>query len=295
MARWYGFRTGYDDLIRIYTTDGIARWLAELALVEQSLRDSIIALNRAQKRPDEMAIRLRAHSELLLTSRAKARWSATVQQSWSGQHPQTVLLPLHEPGKLHENRQLTDQFLSSLAFGSHSDGGYLARDISAFTIAEYLRKYQTHDDVVAFDTQRLADWIVSRTPEGELTDWSVFLASTTAGPVVTLGGKQVGLATRSRISSSSIGILIDPRHEGVDLPDGPAAYRRDGGSYDSDAMRAARPPSQGLLICYPLDPAELGLSGQVDTAIALALSLPTTSDATQSWVVNRSLLEESDD
>lgn len=294
MARWYGFRTGYEDLIRIYTTDGIARWFAELALVEQSLRDAIIALNRAQKRPDEMAIRLRAHSELLLTSRAKARWSETIVQSWSGQHPQTVLLPLHEPRKLHANRALTDQFLSSLAFGTHSDGGYLARDVSASAIVEYLRNYQTHDEIVAFDTQRLANWILSRTSQGELADWSVFLASTAAGPAVTLGGKQVGLATRSRISSASIGILTDPRHEGVDLPDGPAAYRRAGGSYDSDAMRAARPPSQGLLICYPLDPSELAVPNEVDTVVALALSLPITSDAAQTWVVNRSMLEESD-
>ena len=38
MGRWYGFRTGYEDLIRIWTTDGIAHWFTELALVEQSLR-----------------------------------------------------------------------------------------------------------------------------------------------------------------------------------------------------------------------------------------------------------------
>lgn len=41
MARWYGFRQGYEDLIRIWTTDGIASWFGELALVEQSMRDSI--------------------------------------------------------------------------------------------------------------------------------------------------------------------------------------------------------------------------------------------------------------
>jgi len=40
MARWYGFRAGYEDLIRIWTTEGIAQWFVELALVEESLRDS---------------------------------------------------------------------------------------------------------------------------------------------------------------------------------------------------------------------------------------------------------------
>lgn len=60
MARWYGFRTGYEDLIRIWTTPGIARWFGELALVEQSLRDAINAMNRAGRRPDQVALRLRA-------------------------------------------------------------------------------------------------------------------------------------------------------------------------------------------------------------------------------------------
>ncbi len=94
MARWYGFRRDYEDLIRIWTTDGIARWFSELALVEQSMRDSIVALGRAERRPDQMAIRLRAHSALLLTARNKATMALSQQDSWSGEHPQTVLLPL---------------------------------------------------------------------------------------------------------------------------------------------------------------------------------------------------------
>lgn len=110
MARWYGFRHGYDDLIRIWTTDGVARWFGELALVEQSMRDSIQALDRAGRRPDEMAIRLRAHSDLLLTARNKASMALTTPDSWSGDHPQTVLLPLHEPSKLEANRRLTECF-----------------------------------------------------------------------------------------------------------------------------------------------------------------------------------------
>ena len=290
MARWYGFRGGYEDLIRIWTTDGIARWFTELALVEQSLRDAIVVLNRAGKRPDQMVIRLRAHSELLLTSRSKSRCSEEILDSWSGEHPQTVLLPLHEPSKLLGNHNLTDRFLSSLRLLEHEVGGYLARDIDVSQIAGYLRAYQTHDDVVAFDPRGLSDWMLHRAAEGELKDWAVFLPSTSHRPSVIFGGKAVGLVKRSRISSASIGILIDPRHEGVDWPEGPAPYRRAGGTFDADAMRAARPLSQGLLIIYPLDAAHLGVAG-VDTVVAIALSLPKTSDAAQNWVVNRRFLE----
>ena len=118
-------------------------------------------------------------------------------------------------------------------------------------------------------------------------DWSVFIASPGTGRAATIGGHPVGLVKRSRISSESISILTDPAHEGVDLPQGPDAFRRDSGTYDAEAMRAARPPTQGLLVVYPLDAEHLGLDGSHnDIVVALALSLPQTSDAGTTWVVN---------
>jgi len=131
----------------------------------------------------------------------------------------------------------------------------------------------------------LADWIVERASVGELTDWSVFIASPPTPREITIGGQRIGLVRRKRISSESIGILIDPRHEGVDLRGGPDAYKRESGTYDAEAMRAARPATQGLLIIYPLDAADLGVV-HTDAVIAVALSLPNTSDAGTSWVVN---------
>lgn len=285
MARWYGFRRGYEDLIRIWTTDGIARWFSELALVEQSLRDSIIALARAGRRPDQMVIRLRAHSDLLLTARNKSSTAQTQQDSWSGEHPQTVLLPLSEPAKLQSNFLLANQFVAEISPAPRCNGGLLARDVAPEAIAAFLRGYQTHEDIVVFRSDLLADWIIERAAVGELTDWSVFVASSGSGRSIMFGGKEVCLAHRKRISSESIGILIDPAHEGVDLPHGPDAYKRESGSYDAEAMRTARPSTQGLLIIYPLDPEYIGVPN-IDAVVALALSLPQTSDANSTWIVN---------
>lgn len=287
MARWYGFRKGYDDLIRIWTTDSVARWFGELALVEEAMRDSIEALDRAGRRPDEMAIRLRSHSELLLTARNKASTASRQRDSWSGDHPQTVLLPLNDADKLARNRRHSDSFLSRLGPWTRASGGLLARDVPAEQVAAYLRGYAVHEEIIAFRPDAVADWIVSRAAAEELTDWTVFIASPEDRRSITLGGMAVGLVERRRVSSESVGILLDPRHEGVDLPDGPGSFRRDGGAYDAEAMRRARPVTQGLLLVYPLDPALLGAEAGTDVVIALGLSLPHTSDAGTEWVVNR--------
>lgn len=289
MARWYGFRTDYEDLIRIWTTNGIAQWFTELALVEESLRDSLQALYRAGRRPSEMAIRLRAHSALLLTARNKSGMADTIRQSWSGEHPQTVVLPLHDQVKLQANRALADRLIDMCGPGHEFGAGRLFRDLPPEVICDFLRAYQVHPDTVAMRGGAIADWIMQRVAEGELVDWSILLASAQGG-TVRVGGVETRLVTRRRTSSDGIGILIDPRHEGADLPEGPDGYRRASGSHDAEAMRSARPPTQGLLLVYPLDPGPLDADG-VDAVIAVALSLPNTSDGRSSAVVNRGVGE----
>lgn len=286
MARWYGFRTGYEDLIRIWTTDGIAQWFTELALVEESLRDSLQALYRAGRRPSEMAIRLRAHSALLLTARNKSGMADTLCQSWSGEHPQTVILPLNDHARLSANRVLADRLIAMCGPGCELTGGHLFRDLPPEIVCDFLRAYQPHPDTLAMRGGAIADWIMQRVAEGELIDWSVLLAGTQGGNTVRVGGIETRLVTRRRMSSEGIGILIDPRHEGMDLPGGPDAFRRSSGNFDAEAMRSARPSTQGLLLIYPLDPAPLEAS-DVDAVIAVALSLPYTSDGRSSSVVNR--------
>lgn len=287
MARWYGFRTGYEDLIRIWTTNGIAQWFVELALVEEALRDAITALNKAGRRPDEMALRLRAHSELLLTSKAKSKMLELDSRSWSGENPQTILFPLHDGDALERNVRLASALLSDHPPTQQAHGGAIAHDVPAEDVAEFLRRFVGHPNSVAFQGDQLADWIMERAAVGELTDWTVFVADPQRERKVTLGGRSYGLVQRSLTGSEAIGILVDPRHEGVDLHGGPDRYRSASG-FNARAMRQDRPSERGLLLLYPMDPEPLRAPSAA--VIGLALSLPTTSDGGSSFVVNRGLL-----
>jgi hypothetical protein len=289
MARWYGFRVGYEDLIRIWTTEVIAQWFVELALVEESLRDSITALNKAGLRPTEMAIRMRAHSDLLLTSKSKSRMLETSSRSWSGENPQTILLPLRSTETLERNNNLTEALLSAHPPTQNAYGGHLAHDIPASTISEFLRAFAVHEDALSFRTDLIAGWIEERSAADELTTWTIFVASPVRDRQVLLGNRSYGLVQRTLTAPESIGILIDPRHEGVDLNGGPDSFRRSD-SYNARAMRQSRPSKRGLLIIYPLDPQPL--HAKVRTVIGIALSLPRTADEAIKYVANRGVADE---
>lgn len=287
MARWYGFRAGYEDLIRIWTTDGIAQWFVELALVEESLRDSISVLNKSGRRPDEMAIRMRAHSELLLTSKGKSRMLAETTRSWSGENPQTILFPMRDSAALERNLFLASELLQQHPPTRHAHGGALAYDVPADDVALFLRRFVGHPGSVAFQGADLADWILERAASGELVNWIVFVANPQRERQVLLGGQPFGLVRRSLTANESIGILIDPRHEGVDLNGGPDNYRT-GSGYSARLMRQDRPSEQGLLLLYPLDSEPLRAPSRA--VLGVALSLPRTSDEGRAFVVNRGLL-----
>jgi hypothetical protein len=289
MARWYGFRTGYEDLIRIWTTEGIAQWFVELALVEESLRDSITAMNRAGRRPDEMAIRMRAHSDLLLTSKSKSKMLVKSSRSWSCENPQTILFPFRNAAILNHNVDLTTSLLTAYPPSQDAYGGSLAHDVPATVISEYLRAFIVHEATLAFRGDMLADWIMERSAVGELIRWTIFIANPTRDRQTLLGKRSYGLVRRSLTGTESIGILTEPRHEGVDLHGGPDSCKISN-VYNARAMRQNRPSTQGLLILYPLDP--LPLHAPVQTVIGIALSLPRTSDEDISYVVNRGVADE---
>lgn len=289
MARWYGFRIGYEDLIRIWTTEGIAQWFVELALVEESLRDSITALNRAGRRPTEMAIQIRAHSSLMLTSKVKSRMQETSHRSWSGENPQTILLPLRNPGILESNAKLAEALLTAHPPTLDAYGGSLAYDVPAVDIANFLREFIVHEETLAFQTDMLASWILERAAAGELVTWTLFIANPQRERQVLLGNRSYGLVRRALTATESIGILTEPRHEGVDLHGGPEGYRS-GSTYNARAMRQSRPASRGLMMIYALDPQPL--QAQVRTVIGLGLSLPRTSDEGDAYVVNRGVADE---
>lgn len=289
MARWYGFRAGYEDLIRIWTTEGIAEWFVELALVEESLRDSITALNKAGRRPDQMAIRMRAHSKLLLTSKNKSRMQTDDARSWSGENPQTILFPLYDRELLGRNVDLASELLRQHPPTQDAHGGAIAHDVPAEDISLFLRRYEGHPNSIAFQGAEIADWILGRAEAGELVNWKVFVANPRRERQVLLGGRPFGLVRRSLQANESIGILIDPRHEGVDLHGGPENYRTASG-FNARAMREDRPVQQGLLLLYPLDPEPLRSPTQA--VLGLALSLPRTTDGERQFVMNRGIRHE---
>ena len=103
MARWYGYRSGYVDLTRIYTTRELAGWFADLALVEYRLRQDMQVYEHIPGlKPRDVGMRLLQHPAMQVTGPLKRRFTASsiISQSYSGQIEQTFKFPLHDEDRL---------------------------------------------------------------------------------------------------------------------------------------------------------------------------------------------------
>ena len=60
MGRWFGYRRGYEDLPRIWTTNHLMQRFRALAAVESEIREDIDRYRLEKLTPMESAVRIRA-------------------------------------------------------------------------------------------------------------------------------------------------------------------------------------------------------------------------------------------
>ena len=59
MGRWFGYRPGYADLCRVYTTPWLQGAFREITLAFEELRESFDEMARAQRQPIDFGLKVR--------------------------------------------------------------------------------------------------------------------------------------------------------------------------------------------------------------------------------------------
>ena len=279
MGRWFGFRGGYEDLTRIWTTAELAGWFSDLAAVEHGLREDVRRYEIEQITPMQLGARILEHPAMLVTNRLKSRFGSTVviEQSYSGQLVQTVKFPFRRPDDLavllEENLLATRQFIKRLPNPQWADSSPLWSGVSTNEILEYLSQYRLDDQVRSLSLPLIRAYIERQTELGELTRWTIGLQGRSTVDAALgqlswgIAGGEVNMIGRSRLRGDpdSLGVITTPGDEAVGL--GPDSLERmranqQTGMGLNPAAREARDPAEGLLLIYPIS----RYSGQ-DTAV----------------------------
>ena len=234
MGRWFGYRDGYLDVCRLYTSQEMVEWFGHIADAAEELRQEFDNMVAAGATPKQFGLRVKSHSVLTVTSRAKMRNARAMQLTYSGDLLQTIVFP-NRKDDITANFKAADQFINALGPSTDlndqhfvSQGqkwdGHLWRAVPALSVISFLRDYRTHPASFRIMSPLIADFIEEMNEDSELTSWTVALIGKDMGPddkYRKVGGSSVNMLKRRRTTEHadrySIKTLISPRDQTIDL------------------------------------------------------------------------------
>jgi hypothetical protein len=186
MGRWFGYRDGYLDVCRLYTTDELQKWYRYIALADNELRQEFDRMYVARLSPKEYGLRVRTHPDgLLVTALNKSRCSTTMQVSFAGELVQTATL-YKDKTSVESNWKAANDMASVLGTAEPRDkkgrGHAIWSNVARSHVTGFLRSFRAHPGSKNIDGERLAAYIESQAHTKELSEWVVVLVSNSQAP-----------------------------------------------------------------------------------------------------------------
>jgi hypothetical protein len=195
MGRWFGYRHGYTDLCRLFTSREINEWFCHITLASEELRNEFDYMSDvAGATPRKYALKVRNHPGVLQISASnKIRSAVDVNISWAGR-----LIESYEFKKdknvISSNLTHTKDFIKQLPLTPKIvKNNYLWYAVPASNIRYFLQKFQLSDSLKAADPSNILRFIDAQLQNNELTNWTVAIMSKKAA----LGRENVDLETTS--------------------------------------------------------------------------------------------------
>ncbi|WP_295101063.1 Z1 domain-containing protein [uncultured Candidatus Kuenenia sp.] len=329
MGRWFGYRPGYVDLCRIFTSNELTKWYKHITIASEEMRRDFDYMFLLKKTPKEFGLKVRTHPGVLkITATNKFRYKKIMYLSYSGQLEQTYQFKL-DNGRFRKNFDATNELIGSLGkpiekpFNDYNKKQiFVWRGENNFNvIAAFLQKYKIGEEVL--DTNKIVDYITAQTKEGYLVNWTVALINnSTAKPEdeFSFSGltEKVGLTDRTNISNDSMNYevtkynITDHRHELIDLSEDEvlAAIAQTEADYKEAGKKEIpelpsrkrikwrRDSKKGLLLIYPLNGNCLHATGERKKLsnmpiIGIAISFPEIeNDEKIEYAVNEQFRKE---
>ncbi len=321
MGRWFGYRPGYVDLCRLFTSRQLNEWFCHITHASEELRNEFDYMSdTVGATPEQYALKVRTHPGVLQISASnKIRRATTVTVSWAGR-----LVESYEFQKKAD--VISSNLQAAIAFIDQLNGrpvirkdNYLWFDVNVENIKSLLQGFRLSENLKRADPTNLIRFINLQVANNELTQWRVAVMSKKKADLrytIQKGEDEldIGLFNRRQDERNSStdnyyikrSHIISPGDEVIDLTDEERntawartiEYWRQRGkdgepSYISGEIvrNEIRDPKKPLLLIYFLNPEEAGLAFDSNPIVGYAISFPSSRfNATVSYAVHEQLL-----
>jgi hypothetical protein len=181
MARWFGYRDGYEDLCRLWINDESADNYRFSTDSIDELRTDLRLMLRQNMTPEDFGLAVRKHpGALLITARNKSRSAQQVTRviGLAGRRLETTtLLPDQSQNRI-DFKRLIDAIEADGCYDGLAGGWHHWRSVNRERLADFLERYGTNTPVSDpfFSGNTLSRWARSARSE-RLRSWDIAVAS----------------------------------------------------------------------------------------------------------------------
>ena len=214
MGRWFGFRFGYVDTCRIYTTQDLITQFREINAADAHLRYQIRDMLDSDMTPANYGMKIiQNDSKFRITQQNKMRTAGKeIGNPYSGSLKQTYKFQT-SPDIVMDNFRQVWQLISALetrcGYENTKDGNYLWRNVPVDLLLKYIPDIRLHPELgMGKDLIRYISDRSSSVESPELTHWTVVLVNNTSKTAVRgkIAGLEVGYSFRNPKEEEEDGI-----------------------------------------------------------------------------------------
>lgn len=186
MGRWFGYRPGYVDLCRLYTTETIYEWFNHITMATEEMRYDFDEMTTRNLKPKDFTLKVRNHHGFLaITSVAKLFWAQNISMSFSGSNPQTYLL-LKDQKTILNNFNNLENLFQKLGFPKDENiirkrnkvRYLLYRNVQIDLLTEFIENYKIN--IPSINNQVISDYIKTQESNKNINEWNICIVSNTS-------------------------------------------------------------------------------------------------------------------
>ncbi len=191
MGRWFGYRPGYVDLCRLYTTETIYEWFNHITMATEEMRYDFDEMTTRNLKPKDFKLKVRNHHGLLaITSVAKLFWAQDITMSFSDSNKQTYLL-LKDEKSIKNNMKTFETLFERLGFPKEHNikktkqnkvRYLLYKDVDTEILSDFIENYQIK--IPSINNKIISDYIKLQKEKNSIKEWNICIVSNTTEEVL---------------------------------------------------------------------------------------------------------------
>lgn len=180
MARWFGYRPGYEDLCRIWMSEKAAGWYKFVADSTADLFDELRNMRQVQRTPKNYGLRIRQSPDsLIVTARNKMGTGTKLAApiDLNNGFVETIAFDRRDEA-VAENRRAVEQLLLGIAnYRDKNDPDVFYRRVPPQFVIDFIKVYVNEDArSPKSQSKPVLNYIDDRMLDGELKEWDVLVA-----------------------------------------------------------------------------------------------------------------------